>query len=84
MVFEPFYDRKTVSGKRLRKKSSIGIYRFFRKNYDADKIYISVSLENAVARKMYCDIGFREIKEIEYTFMGEHYREIQMVKQLLL
>lgn len=57
---------------------------FFRKNYDADKIYISVSLENAVARKMYCDIGFREIKEIEYTFMGEHYREIQMVKQLLL
>ena len=33
---------------------------------------------------MYCDIGFREIKEIEYTFMGEHYREIQMVKQLLL
>ena len=46
--------------------------------------YISVSLENVVARKMYGDIGFREIKEIEYTFMGEYYREIQMVKQLLL
>ena len=66
------------------KRAVLEFLDFFRKNYDADKIYISVSLENVVARKMYGDIGFREIKEIEYTFMGEYYREIQMVKQLLL
>ena len=75
---------KQYQGKGCGKRAVLEFIDFFRKNYDADKIYISVSLENVVARKMYCDIGFREIKEIEYTFMGEHYREIQMVKLLLL
>lgn len=75
---------KQYQGKGCGKRAVLEFLDFFRKNYDADKIYISVSLENVVARKMYGDIGFREIKEIEYTFMGEYYREIQMVKQLLL
>ena len=74
---------KQYQGKGYGKRAALEFIDFFRKNYDADKIYISVSLENAVARQMYGDIGFREIKEIEYTFMGERYREIQMVKQLL-
>ena len=50
--------------------------------HNADKLYISVSLENTVARKMYASIGFEEIKEIEYTFLGMQFREMQMVKEL--
>lgn len=64
------------------KRAVLKFLDFFQKNYNADKIFISVSLENTVARKMYSDIGFREIKKIEYTFLGEHYMEMQMVKQL--
>ena len=47
-----------------------------------DRIYISVSLENIPARKMFSSLGFSEIKEIEYSFMGSIYREMQMVKEL--
>lgn len=45
-------------------------------------LYISVSLENILARKMYSSIGFAEIKEVEYTFGDKHYKEMQMVKEL--
>lgn len=31
---------------------------------------------------MYSDIGFKEIKEITYTFDGMLFREMQMVKEL--
>ena len=48
----------------------------------ADKLYISVSLDNLIARKMYLDIGFKEIKEIEYTFLNKQFKEIQMVLEL--
>jgi len=54
----------------------------FKKIDRADKLYISVSLHNTVARKMYSDIGFVEIKEIEYEFLGKHFKEMQMVKEL--
>ena len=49
---------------------------------NADRLYISVSLENTVARKMYASIGFKEIKEIEYTFLDMQMKEMQMVKEL--
>lgn len=55
---------------------------YFRKKHGADRLYISVSLQNSVARKMYADLGFEEIKEVEYDFFGKTYRETQMVKQL--
>ena len=55
---------------------------YFKAKHNADRIYISVSLGNAAARKMYSDIGFREIKEIEYSYSGHLYREMQMVKHL--
>ena len=55
---------------------------YFKKKHGADRIYISVSLDNAVARKMYSDLGFREIKETEYSYSGHLYREMQMVKHL--
>ena len=31
---------------------------------------------------MYSDLGFREIKETEYSYSGHLYREMQMVKYL--
>ena len=55
---------------------------YFKKKHGADRIYISVSLDNAAARKMYSDIGFRKIKETEYSYAGHCYREMQMVKHL--
>ena len=55
---------------------------YFKKKHGADRIYISVSLDNAVARKMYTEIGFQPVKEIAYTYSGHLYREMQMVKHL--
>ena len=73
---------KQFQGKGYGKRAAIAFLDYFKKKYDADKLYISVSLENTVARKMYASIGFEEIKEIEYTFLGMQFREIQMVKEL--
>ena len=46
------------------------------------RYFISVSLENAIAHKMFSSVGFEEIKEIEYTFSGMQFREMQMVREL--
>ncbi len=64
------------------KRAAAEFLEYFKKKHNADKIYISVSLENTVARKMYASLGFEELKEIEYTFMGMNFREMQMVKKL--
>lgn len=64
------------------KQAALAFLDYFKRKHNADKIYISVSLENTVARKMYTSIGFEELKETEYTFLGMHFREIQMVKEL--
>ena len=72
---------RQYQGKGYGKKAVLEFLDYFKRNHDADKLYISVSLENTVARKMYADIGFKEIKEIEYTFLGMHFREMQMVKE---
>lgn len=55
---------------------------YFKEKHHAERLYISVSLENTVARKMYASLGFMEVKEIEYTVLGKHFREMQMVKEL--
>lgn len=64
------------------KQAALAFLDYFKKKHNADKLYISVSLENTVARKMYTSIGFEELKEVEYTFSGMHFREMQMVKKL--
>lgn len=69
-------------GKGYGKQAVLDFIDYFRKKHHADKLYISVSLENTIARKMYSSIGFAEIKEVEYTFAGRHFREMQMVKEL--
>lgn len=73
---------KHFQGQGYGKQAAIAFLDYFKKKHNADKLYISVSLENTVARKMYASIGFEEIKEIEYTFLGMQFREMQMVKEL--
>ena len=73
---------KQFQGKGYGKQATIAFLDYFKRKHNADKLYISVSLENTVARKMYASIGFEEIKEIEYIFLGMQFREMQMVKEL--
>ena len=73
---------RQFQGKGYGKRAVREFLDYFKKKHGADKIYISVSLDNAAARKMYSDIGFREIKETEYSYSGHLYREMQMVKHL--
>ena len=73
---------KQFQGKGYGKQAALSFLDYFKRKHNADKLYISVSLENVVARKMYASIGFEEIKEIEYTFLDKHFREMQMVKTL--
>lgn len=73
---------RQYQGKGYGKKAALEFLEYFKKKHNADKLYISVSLKNTVARKMYLDIGFKEMKEIEYTFLDMHFKEMQMVKEL--
>lgn len=73
---------KQFQGKGYGKQAAIEFIEHFKAKHNADKLYISVSLENMVARKMYSSIGFTEVKEVEYTLGDGHYREMQMVKAL--
>ena len=73
---------KQFQGKGYGKQAVLEFLEYFKSNHNADKLYISVSLENNIARKMYSSIGFEEIKEIEYTFLNQQYKEMQMVKEL--
>lgn len=69
---------KQFQGKGYGKRAVIAFLDYFKKMYGANELFVSVSLGNTVARKMYSDIGFEEIKEIEYTFFGKQFREMQM------
>ena len=73
---------KQYQGKGYGKQAVLTFLKYFKEKHSADEIYISVSLENVIARKMYVDIGFVGMKEIEYTFDGIVFKEIQMVKDL--
>lgn len=73
---------KQFQGKGYGKRAVIAFLDYFKKMHGADKLFISVSLDNTVARKMYSDIGFEEIQEAEYTFLGKHFKEMQMVKDI--
>lgn len=73
---------KQFQGKGYGKQAVMAFLDYFKSRHHADKLYISVSLENTIARKMYTSIGFEELKEISYTFLGMQFREMQMVKKL--
>ena len=73
---------KQFQGKGYGKQAAIAFIEYFKSKHEADKLYISVSLDNTVACKMYASIGFKEIKEVEYTFLSKQFREMQMVFDL--
>ena len=73
---------KQFQGKGYGKQAVNAFLEYFKEQHNAEKLFISVSLENVVARKMYSDIGFKEIKEVEYTFLGRQFKEMQMVIDL--
>ena len=73
---------RQFQGKGYGKQAVKAFFAHMKQNHGAEKLYISVSLENAVARKMYAGLGFEEVQEVEYTFLGMPFREMQMVKQL--
>lgn len=54
---------KQYQGKGCGKRAVLEFLDFFRKNYDADKIYISVSLENVVARKCMAILGLGKLRK---------------------
>lgn len=69
-------------GKGYGKRAVLAFHDYFQKKHGAARLYISVSLDNAVARRMYADIGFRDVKEVTYTDSGIDFHEMQMVKDL--
>jgi len=73
---------KQYQGKGYGSQATLAFLEYFKARHNANKLYVSVSLENTVARKMYSSIGFTEIKEVEYTVLGMNFREMQMVKIL--
>lgn len=73
---------KQFQGKGYGTQAAIEFFEYFKSRHNANKLYISVSFENMLARNMYSSIGFTEIKEVEYTFLGKHYKEMQMIKEL--
>ena len=73
---------RQFQGKGYGKQAVKAFFAHMKQNHGAEKLYISVSLDNAVARKMYAGLGFEEVQEVEYTFLGMHFREMQMVKRL--
>ena len=73
---------RQFQGKGYGKQAAAAFLAYFKARHHADKLFISVSLENKVARSMYSSIGFTEIKEVEYTFSGKRFSEMQMVKEL--
>ena len=73
---------RQFQGKGYGKRAVREFLDYFKAEHNADKIYISVSLDNTIARKMYTDLGFQKIKEIKYTYSGHLYREMQMAKEL--
>ena len=72
----------SIRGKGYGKKAVVVFLDYFKKKHNADRLYISVSLDNAIARRMYSDLSFEEIKEVAYSFSGRQFREMQMVKKL--
>ena len=73
---------RQFQGKGYGKQAVLDFLSYFKSRHSADKLYISVSLDNTVARRMYASIGFTEIREVEYTFLDKRFREMQMAINL--
>ncbi len=73
---------KQYQGKGYGKMAVNQFFTFIKEKHSVSQLYISVSLENTTAIKMYSSIGFVDVKEVSYTYMDMQFREIQMLKSL--
>ncbi|HHX69999.1 MAG: GNAT family N-acetyltransferase [Miniphocaeibacter sp.] len=67
-------------GKGYGKEAAIKFLEYFKKNVGENKLHISIDLNNIPAQKMFKSLGFKEMKEIEYEYLGRSFKEIQMIK----
>ena len=51
---------------------------FMREHMGVRELYLHVELENTAAYEMYQKLGFRAVREIQYTFDGAVYRKRRM------
>jgi len=73
---------KQFQGKGYGRAAASDFLSYFRQNHGAEKLYVSVSLKNTAARRLYAGIGFTEVGEVEYSFLGKRFREMRMVIEL--
>lgn len=73
---------KKYQGQGIGKKAIEEFINYFSEKTKADRLFISVSLDNLVARSMYKDFEFVELYEIEYAIRDMVFKEIRMVKYL--
>ena len=60
---------KQLQGKGYGKQAAIAFFEYFKTKHNADKLYISVSLENILARKMY-PVYIQTVRGVGYRFNG--------------
>lgn len=65
------------------KKAVIEFIKYFKETIKADKLYISVELDNKVAYNMYKSLGFKEIQKVSYSFNNMTFYEMQMKLDLI-
>ena len=65
-------------GRGLGKEAVLRFLDFMREHMGVRELYLHVELENTAAHEMYQKLGFRAVREIQYTFDGVVYRERRM------
>ncbi len=69
-------------GKGYGKMAVKQFFTYIKEKHKVSELYISVSLNNKKALNMYASMGFSDVKEVSYTYMGMTFNEMQMVKIL--
>lgn len=65
-------------GRGLGKEAVLRFLDFMREHMGVRELYLHVELENTAAHEMYQKLGFRAVREIQYTFDGAVYRKRRM------
>lgn len=73
---------KQFQGRGYGKQAVLAFLSYFKAREDAHQLYVSVSLSNTAARKLFSFLGFTEVKAVEYTAFGRRFQEMRMVKEL--
>lgn len=65
-------------GRGLGKEAVLRFLDYMREHMGVRELYLHVELENTAAYEMYQKLGFRAVREIQYTFDGAVYRKRRM------